>query len=159
MPVLRRAVPAVTKTLPGSTTQGRSKESSRIRPAKGRSRASRASSWSQAMSSLCSSSRLPSFEFAAQGRDGTSGFFLEVLDQLVLALRQEGFQRGERDFRFLAAGAADAEHHFVGTEGGVVEQALVNVADLFHAQRPEGHPSGFRRRCQRRLLCAGVAGS
>jgi hypothetical protein len=54
----------------------------------------------------------------------------------------EFFQLGERDFRFVFA--IQAEGDFGRAAGGVIEQAFVNVADLFDVEGAEGDAPRFR---------------
>ena len=130
-----------------------------MRPAKGRRRSSRSFSWPQAMSSSVLVVRAALFHACGERRNGAPGLFLEEIDQLVLPLRQFRFQRREGNFWFLVAGAFEAKHRLSGAHGGVIEQTLVNVADLLYAERTEGNAPALPPGRHRGLLCAAVARS
>ena len=74
---------------------------------------------------------------------------LQELEQFLLALGGELLQFGQRDFRLLVSCALQPEHRLRGSLGGVVEQALVDVADLLDAELTEAELASFSRTAAR----------
>ena len=76
-------------------------------------------------------------EALLQSGTAAPGLLDEEVQQPVIALRPLLFELGERDLGLLLRGADQPERRCVGADGGVVEQALVDVADLLDAERAE----------------------
>ena len=68
---------------------------------------------------------------------------MQELEQVGLALGLEPLQFREGDFGLVPLGGGQAEHRLGRPLGGVVEQALVDVADLLDVECPEAQPAGL----------------
>ena len=133
--------PAVTKTLPGGMTTGLADivvahQTARTARRRAYSRIVAAAGGLQAAAD--GSPRLECRSAQLQRRLRPAGSLLQELDQLRLALGSLGLQLRRAAFpaprpslpRRPSTGSR-------GAHGGVVEQALVDVADLFDVERPE----------------------
>ena len=75
------------------------------------------------------------FQRIAQGVFALARLLVEKLDQVVLALGPKPLQFGQWDFRVFALGSHQAQHRLGRPLGGVVQEALVDVADLLDVER------------------------
>ena len=160
MPVLRRAVPAVTIDAAGQDHQRALEGVVADQAGEGTQTGQQGVVLAAGDEQLVLVEQAAVVQFAAQGRDGAAGF---VLEEVRSACLRPAPSKDSSVARAISGSLLRVPRRpstgFVGADGGVVEQALVDVADLFDVQRPEGEAPGFRRRRQRRLLYAGVAAS
>ena len=88
------------------------------------------------------------FPFQRRGQSTPERLFLparliiQERDQVRLALGGQPLQFGEGDLGFLAFGAQQSDHGLGGALGGVVKEALIDMADLLDAQPLEAQPDG-----------------
>ena len=88
-------------------------------------------------------------------------FILQEGQQLLLRLggiAVQFLQFGQGDLGFLILGSHKAQHGFCGPLGRMVEQALVDVADLFDVQGTETQPPRFSRPTARNFDLQGLEG-
>ena len=134
----------MTKTEPLRITTGRSNVSFRTSPEKGRTRLNRASSSPQAARSFLAGVRLRRVASAfSRAFSRPARLLLEELEQVRLPLGLEPLQFREGDLGLVSLGGGQAEHRLGRPLGGVVEQALVDVADLLDVERPEAQAAGL----------------
>ena len=81
---------------------------------------------------------------AAQCCRGASGLVFQELDQFVFTLAGNCVERCQFDLDIAAAGRAQAQHRRGCAFGGVVEQALVHVADLLDVECAKREAPQFR---------------